>query len=103
VFWKASRFVEARGTLTLGLGDPVLMGEVCGMYWASRFILQASRVYVELEPVFDREVLNLDITVRMNVSHPLKILIAGIRLARDPKIVEAAGTILRQTPGAAAT
>jgi hypothetical protein len=103
VFWKASRFVEARGTLTLGLGDPVLMGEVCGMYWASRFILQASRVYVELEPVFDREVLNLDITVRMNVSHPLKILIAGIRLARDPKIAEAAGTILRQTPGAAAT
>jgi hypothetical protein len=103
VFWKASRFVDARGTLTLGLGNPVLMGEVCGMYWASRFILQASRVYVELEPVFDREVLNLDITVRMKVSHPLLILIAGIRLVRDPKIAEVTGAILRQPQGATAT
>jgi hypothetical protein len=103
VFWKASRFVDARGTLTLGLGDPVLMGEVCGMYWASRFILLASRVYVELEPVFDREVLNLDITIRVRVNHPLLVLIAGIRLARDSGIAEAAGAILRQTQGAAAT
>jgi len=103
VFWKASRFVDARGTLRLGLGDPVLMGEICGMYWASRFILLASRVYVELEPVFDREVLNLDITVRVRVNHPLLVLIAGIRLARDPGIAEAAGTMRRQTQGAAAT
>jgi hypothetical protein len=85
-FWKASRFVDARGKVTLGLGDPVLTGEICGTYWASRFLLQASRVYLDLEPVFDREVLGLDITVRFIVNHPLLVLIAAIRLARDPVV-----------------
>jgi hypothetical protein len=83
-FWRACRFVDARGKVTLGLGDPVLTGEVCGLYWASRFILQAMRVHVDLEPVFDREILGMDVTVRFKVNHPLLVLIAAARLLRAP-------------------
>ena len=100
-FWQQSRFIDASGTVTLGLGDPVLTGEVCGMYWASRFALLASRIYVELEPVFDRTVMELDVTVRMKVTHPLLVLLAGFRLARHSAIREAAGIVMRQSRGAA--
>jgi hypothetical protein len=85
-FWRECRFEEVRGRVTLGLGDPVLTGECCGLYWASRCILEASRIYLELVPVFDRQVLELDITARMHVRHPLLVLIAGLRLARHPAI-----------------
>jgi len=96
IFWRECRFEEARGRVTLGLGDPVLTGECCGMYWASRFILEASRIYLELEPVFDREILELDITARMKVRRPLRILIAGVQLARHPAIQEAMRIMKRQ-------
>jgi hypothetical protein len=100
-FWRQSRFVEASGTVTLGLGDPALTGEVCGMYWASRFVLLASRIYVELEPVFDRAVLEMDITVRMKVKHPLLVLLAGFRLAWHPAMREAISIALRRSRGMA--
>ena len=100
-FWQQSRFVDASGTVTLGLGDPALTGEICGMYWASRFALLASRIYVELEPVFDRAVLELDITVRMKVKHPLLVLLAGFTLAWHPAIREAMGIAMRRSRGAA--
>jgi hypothetical protein len=100
-FWQQSRFVSATGTITLGLGDPALTGEVCGMYWASRFILLASRISVELVPVFDRAVLELDITVRVKVKHPLLVLLAGIRLGLHPAIRDVMGGALRRSRGAA--
>ena len=97
--WRECRFEEARGRITLGLGDPVLTGECCGLYWASRFILEASRIYLELEPVFDRQVLELDITARMKVRHPLLILVAALRLARDAAVRDAMVNLKRQSPG----
>ena len=100
-FWQQSRFVSASGSVTLGLGDPMLTGEICGMYWASRFLLLASRIYVELEPVFDKAVLELDVTVRMKVKHPLLVLLAGFRLAWHPTIREAIGIAMRRSRGAA--
>jgi len=90
VFWHQSQFEEARGTVMLGLGDPVLTGEVYGWYWSSRFVFLASRIDIEMEPVFDRTVLDLDITVRVKVVHPLIVLIAGLSLATDPATKEAA-------------
>jgi len=102
VFMRAARFVDVKGKVILGLGDPVLTGEVCGMYWASRFILQASRIYLELEPVFGREVLELDVTVRFRIDHPLLILLAAARLGMDPGVKDAFDSILRRQEGAAA-
>jgi hypothetical protein len=101
-FWQQTRFVSATGTVTLGLGDPALTGEVCGMYWASRFVLLASRISVELEPVFDRAVLELDITVRIKVKHPLLVLLAGIRLALHPAVREVMSGAKQRSRGVAA-
>jgi hypothetical protein len=102
-FMKAGRFVDARGKVILGLGDPVLTGEVCGMYWASRFVMQASGVYVDLEPVFDREVLSLDVTVRFKVNHPLLVLIAAVGLLRPPCARSAADSLPRRHAEGAAS
>ena len=88
-FWNRSRFENARGTITLGLGSPAVTGEVYGYYWASRFVLLASRVDIEIIPVFDRVVLELDITVREKIDHPLLVLIAGLDLLRNPVIQDA--------------
>jgi hypothetical protein len=100
-FWRQSRFVEASGTVMLGLGDPVLTGEVCGMYWASRFVLLASHISVELEPVFDRAVLEMNMTVRIKVKHPLLVLLAGFRLAWHPAMREAISIAMRRSRGMA--
>jgi hypothetical protein len=99
VFWQQSRFIDARGTVALGLGDPALTGEVCGYYWASRFILEAARVDIDLEPVFDRAVLELDITVRMRVEHPLRIVAAGIDLAFSTAMKDVMALLMRQDTG----
>jgi hypothetical protein len=102
-FWRECRFEEARGRVTLGLGDPVLTGECCGLYWASRFVLEASRIYLELEPVFDRQILELDITAKMKVRHPLLVLIALCRLAIHPALRDAFATVKRQSRGVPAS
>jgi len=101
-FWKECRFEEARGRVRLGLGDPVLTGECCGLYWASRFILDAYRIYLDFEPDFDRQVLELDITVKAKVRHPLLILATGLQLALHPAVYGAMETIKRQSRGAPA-
>lgn len=86
VLWQRSRFTGARGTVTFGLSSPTLTGEVYGYYWASRFILLASRIDIEMIPVFDRHVLEYDISLQGMIGHPLLILIAGIGLIRDPAV-----------------
>ena len=101
VFWNESRFEDARGAVTLGLSDPALTGEICGYYWASRFILHASRVYIELEPVFDRQVFGMDITVRVKVRHPLLVMIAGLELARNPAVKAAMHRVMGKSRGVA--
>ena len=88
-FWNRSRFESARGTITLGLGNPSLTGEVYGYYWASRFVLLASRIDIEMIPVFDRVVLELDVTVREKIEHPLLLLIASLDLFRNPAVQDA--------------
>ena len=101
-FWRQSRFESATGTVRLGLGDPVLTGELCGYYWASRFILLASRVDIRLEPDFDQLVLELDLTVRVKVEHPLLILLAGLALVRDPAMQDAIRLVTQKRAGGAA-
>jgi hypothetical protein len=97
--WKECRFEEARGRVRLGLGDPVLTGECCGLYWASRFVLEAYRIYLDFEPDFDRQVLELDVTVKAKVRHPLRILVAGLQLALHPAVHDAVASIQRQSRG----
>jgi hypothetical protein len=62
-------------------------------------VLLASRIDVEMEPVFDRMVLELDITVRVKVVHPLLVLFAGLALAMDPATKEAVAYATRKKQG----
>jgi hypothetical protein len=84
VIWRESRFDGMTGRITMGTGDPALTGEIFGHYWASRFLLEAMRVSIELEPVFDREVFSCDLEASISIRHPLLVLIAAIRLALHP-------------------
>lgn len=92
---QQSRFTGARGTVMLGLGDPALTGQVYGYYWASRFLFLMSRIDIRMQPVFDRKVLEMDVTAGGEIVHPLLVLFAGIGLARDPAIHDAAGLLKR--------
>ena len=88
-FWQRSRFTDARGTVTLGLGNPALTGEVYGYYWASRFVLLATRIDIVMQPVFDRAVLEFDITIRGRIDRPLLVLVAGLDFLRHPAVKDA--------------
>ncbi|WP_321506945.1 DUF2953 domain-containing protein [uncultured Methanoregula sp.] len=102
VLWQESRFEGATGRITLGLGDPAQTGLCYGYYWASRFVLEALRIHIEIEPVFDREVFSCDMDIRMSLRHPLRVIIAAVRLALNPAVRDVASVFRQRTPGAAA-
>jgi hypothetical protein len=100
--WQESRFETLRGRVTIGLGDPVLTGEFYGYYWAGRFLLEALRVHIDVEPVFDRETFACDLELVMKLQHPLRILAAAIRLLFHPAVREIAFAMSAGRPAGAA-
>lgn len=102
VIWNESRFDSMKGRLTLGLGDPVLTGTCYGYYWAGRFILETMRIQIDIEPVFDREVFEGNVEIRMSLRHPLILLLAAVRLVLHPAVREIAAEFRQETTGAAA-
>ncbi len=88
------------GSIRIGMENPAATGMLYGGYWASRFVLNASRIFVDMEPVFGKRVLVLDITMRLRIRHPLVLIVQGIALMRNPAVrrslvllrPEAAGT-----------
>ena len=59
---------------------------VYGGYWASRFAFTASRIYVNVVPDFNGEILELDLKIRIRIRHPLILLIHGFFFMREPAI-----------------
>ncbi|MFA4878055.1 MAG: DUF2953 domain-containing protein [Methanoregula sp.] len=100
--WQESRFDGARGKIMIGLGDPAMTGLCYGYYWASRFMLEALRIDLEIEPVFDREVFSCDLDIRMSLRHPLRVILAAIRLVLNPAVRDIASPFRPSAPGAAA-
>jgi hypothetical protein len=86
VLYHQSTFEDINGRIRIGTGDPVATGMLYGGYWATRFVLLASRIFIDLIPEFDRKILEMDMVIRLRVDHPLRILIAGIRLYKNPDI-----------------
>ena len=74
------------GSIRIGMDNPAATGMLYGGYQASRFVLNASRIFVDMEPVFGNRVLALDITMRLRIRHPLVIIIRGIALIRNPAV-----------------
>jgi len=86
VLYRESTFEDCTGSIRIGTKDPVATGILYGGYWAVRFMLKASRIFIDMMPEFNREIFEMDMVIRLRVNHPLRILIAGIHLLRIPGI-----------------
>jgi len=84
VLYRQSSFDEVRGRVRIGLGDPVATGMLYGGFCATRYILDSSKIFIDLQPVFDRTVLDVDLDLWFRIRHPLRIITAVIRVARAP-------------------
>ena len=85
-FYRQCHLEGMTGTVRIGLGNPAATGMVFGAFWASRFALRASRIYLEVEPVFDRNTLSADVALRLRIRHPLVLIVSAVRFARIPAI-----------------
>jgi hypothetical protein len=83
VLWHECRFENCTGSIRIGTKDPVATGILYGGYWATRFGLLASRIFIEMKPDFNREIFEMDVSIRLRINHPLRIIIAGIQLMRN--------------------
>jgi hypothetical protein len=83
VLWHECRFENCTGSIRIGTKDPVATGILYGGYWATRFGLIASRIFIEMKPDFNREIFEMDVSIRLRINHPLRIIIAGIQLMRN--------------------
>jgi hypothetical protein len=86
VLYRESTFEDCTGSIRIGMKDPVATGILYGGYWAARFVLMASRIFIDMTPEFKAEIFEMDMVIRLRVNHPLRILIAGIHLLKNPGI-----------------
>jgi hypothetical protein len=84
--FRQIRIEEICGRVRIGTGDPVSTGMLYGGYWASRFAMNASRIFVEMEPVFGARVVDCDLTLRLKLRHPLVIIIEAFILLRNSSV-----------------
>jgi hypothetical protein len=100
VLWHECRFDNCTGSIRIGTKDPVATGVLYGGYWAARFGLLASRIFIEMIPDFNREIFEVDVAIRLRINHPLRIIIAGIQLMRNPVVRNAGNPEKSRTGGA---
>ncbi|WAC04480.1 MAG: DUF2953 domain-containing protein [Methanoregula sp.] len=86
VLCRMSRFERCNGRVRIGLGDPAATGMLYGSYWATRFAFTASHICIDMEPVFDHEVLAIDLSVRYRIGQPLRILLSAARELLRPDV-----------------
>jgi hypothetical protein len=84
--YRQSHLVRMRGTIRIGMENPATTGMLYGGYWASRFALNASQIFIEMEPVFGEQVLVLNITMRLRINNTIALIIPGITLIRNPAL-----------------
>jgi Protein of unknown function (DUF2953) len=97
------RIEEITGTIRIGLEDPVATGMVYGGYWASRYAMNASRIYVSMDPVFGRKLAECDLVLILKIPHPLVILPGAVHLVRDPHVQNLMGLFRPVQSGRAGT
>jgi hypothetical protein len=100
--YRQSYLVRMTGTIRIGMENPVATGMLYGGYWASRFALNASRIFIEMEPVFGEPVLVLDITMRLRTRNTLALIIPGIALIRNLALRRSFMLLRHRTTGIAA-
>jgi hypothetical protein len=100
VLWQECRFDNCTGSIRIGTKDPVATGILYGGYWAARFGLIASRIFIEMKPDFNREIFEVDVSIRLRINHPLRIIIAGIQLMRNRAVRNAVNPEQSRSGGA---
>jgi len=95
-FFRLVSIDSVRGTMRIGLADPVLTGMVYGWYCAVRPLLAYSRIFLDITPVFDRNVLDMDLEMRWDLRHPLMLAISAWRLYRNRDVQEALSIMKRK-------
>jgi hypothetical protein len=103
VLWHECRFENCTGSIRIGTSDPVATGILYGGYWATRFGLQASRIFIEMKPDFNREIFEIDVSIRLRINHPLRIIIAGIQIMRNRAVRNALNPEQSRSRGAVKT
>lgn len=103
VLWHECRFENCTGSIRIGTSDPVATGILYGGYWATRFGLQASRIFIEMKPDFNREIFEIDVSIRLRINHPLRIIIAGIQVMRNRAVRNALNPEQSRSRGAVKT
>jgi hypothetical protein len=94
-FFRLVSIDSVRGTMRIGLADPVLTGMVYGWYCAVRPLLAYSRIFLDITPVFDRNVCDMNLEMRWDLRHPLMLAIDGWRLYRNRDVQEALSIMKR--------
>jgi hypothetical protein len=82
--------------MRIGLADPVLTGMVYGWYCAVRPLLACSRIFLDIIPVFDRNVCDMELEMRWDLRHPLMLAISAWRLYRNRDVQEALSIMKRK-------
>lgn len=86
VLYHESTFEDCAGSIRIGLKDPVVTGLLYGGFHAARFMLVASRMYIDMTPEFNREIFEVDMKSRFRINHPLRVLVAGLHLLTTPGV-----------------
>jgi len=82
-FLRTMTLQEIRGNLIVGLRNPAETGIFYGWYSAILPALLGSRVFLEITPVFDRQVLEGEIMAKVRIDRPLLLILATAQLFID--------------------
>jgi hypothetical protein len=82
-FLRSLTIQEIRGNLTVGFENPADTGIFYGWYCAICPTLMVTPLCLDVVPVFDRPVLEGEITAKVRIDRPLLLILATIRLFFD--------------------
>jgi hypothetical protein len=86
---RTTTLQEVRGNLMVGFRNPADTGIFYGWFSAIYPILMVSRVCIDITPVFDRPVLEGEITAKVRIDRPLLLIFAMFRLFLDRDVRKA--------------
>jgi hypothetical protein len=93
-----TRFDYARGTAQIGFGDPSATGMVYGLYRAARPLMQIHRITLNIVPVFNREIYEIDVNTRFHIIYPVRMIVNAVKVVKHPAVRRVMKT-MRKKPG----
>lgn len=97
-----TRFDYARGTAQIGFGDPSATGMFYGLYRVAKPHMQINRITLNLVPVFNREIYEIDINTRFHIAYPVRIIVTAVKVVKHPAVWRVMKTMRKKPGGVAA-